>query len=471
MPDTPRTLAALLGLAPDNTTGLISPQDLRDMLVSILQELKEPNILVTGKEVPLAEYQAQSAAPLMRVQLGKLQGGLYVYQSGLNPDGSGDGGSDDVFRMYQNPFGFGSSKKVWIADSGIIHNTKRIYASGNGNARGPGGMIAIWSDEPNAAFEIATSVLNNDQVSMRSSQDIEKVRIHWDGTYEYLNKYVGPIHLSADGTKRIRCTLNAAGTDWVFYDMAGPTLLTASPDAGIATLVTDWNAAQPSVPILCAYGFGLGVTHSGGFVTSMADLMGRTGTGQVGALNSGGDGGPAWDAVNEKATFSGNRFLRTGLSIYLRNNRPLFQFFVGVIPTTGASGRPFVISDNVDFIREMACKVEGGTEIRAIWGNTFTTANVLPSTNRRLVILGSNGLSAPSVEIEIPNAARVIGSGNLLHDPLDNALGIGGSPLLGSPYPTTFHGHLVAWGIPNSAQITVLKNWLNARPLHAPVYA
>lgn len=35
MADTPRTLAQLLALAPDNTSGLISPQDLRDMLVSL----------------------------------------------------------------------------------------------------------------------------------------------------------------------------------------------------------------------------------------------------------------------------------------------------------------------------------------------------------------------------------------------------------------------------------------------------
>lgn len=35
MADTPRTIAALLALAPDNTQGLISPQDLRDMLVSL----------------------------------------------------------------------------------------------------------------------------------------------------------------------------------------------------------------------------------------------------------------------------------------------------------------------------------------------------------------------------------------------------------------------------------------------------
>lgn len=36
MADTIRTLAALKALLPDNTTGLISPQDLRDMLVSLV---------------------------------------------------------------------------------------------------------------------------------------------------------------------------------------------------------------------------------------------------------------------------------------------------------------------------------------------------------------------------------------------------------------------------------------------------
>lgn len=85
MPDTIRTTAALLALAPDNSTGEISPQDLRDFIVSAFNRLDDSLAIKTDAT---STFQ-NSAASGTTLSVRSNSAGSYGTLSALGSAGSG----------------------------------------------------------------------------------------------------------------------------------------------------------------------------------------------------------------------------------------------------------------------------------------------------------------------------------------------------------------------------------------------
>jgi hypothetical protein len=429
-----------------------------NIIDSILGTIKDAEITVEG--IPGLATWTSPRRGALRIKLQRYQDGIQIFQ--LTNDGSQNAYPVSFYSS------FGGSLETWIGESNQIVNKKWYIGSGSGEG-GAGAltsMMELWGDlsPPNGrTLIVRASPVGAAGVAILDLNGVEKIRVLTEGHMEFLDAMIGIIKKSPNGTRWLQGVSNAGVTTWT--DLTPGALPAANPDPSIATFNTDWNAAQPSVPVACYYGWGTaGVTHSGGFTDSYADLMGRVGG--VGPLQQTSSGDrPAWDAANERSTFAaGTKWLETAEVEWLRSDRPLTAYFGGVVSNNGQ--QVMKISD-LDFgsTRRLLLKVEVGTpnDIRAVYTNAIAVQSVAPGTARRLIRFDHDGQSFVKFGVQVFNAARVEDFLSPRQDALNNALIV-------SPYDS-FNGGMVAYGVPNAAQETVLKNWLNAKTLHAPSYA
>lgn len=470
------TFANLKIKMPVNTTGLVSSQDMNDLLDTLEQFLKSQSASEGGAIVlhGIPGLSGFGPGAMLKLNMSRWQNGIDFFIE--TNDGSQQG---RVLTVYAFP---GSGTPGTYIDKGLAYHSRySLTVSGTGAATTTlPSMVNLESDltatDPTLAMKNA---VGGSHIMFWNQLNEIRSKIIQDGRIEMLFASQGPILKSADG-RRFHAYLDNTPA-WVLEDLTPGGLPPASNggngNAYLGTLLPDVLAAQAATPIAALWCGGAGVTADGApSVTSLADLTERAGG--IGALAAGPGGGPAWDATNERMTFSGTQLLRTAESQFLRHDKALSIILVTVIPDVVAGQWPCAIADRDDDARIFGCKIEPDTvdQVRALYGTgAFATSSVGPhATNRRLIKIDTNNLSGnASMGIEIFNAARAADNAGVSHATnLNNAFAVGGRPMGVGYCPLPFY-HLAAivHGQPNTAWMNVFKTWINAKTLHAPVYA
>jgi hypothetical protein len=330
MPDTARTYAALQALLADNTTGDISPQDLRDVLKTLEQILRAlaPD---TGATETI-RLTGNVAGPTLELRTAHASGILFCAQG---------------------PGGY----KVEINGSG--HTT----FTGSAGFWAPVGprqhMFWIRPDVELGMALMPSAVVGAMIAEMYDVNEVARAQILGNGEYRYLTAGAGPRIIDRDGTLREWRLVADNGVVGLELVAGGGGGGEGETPADIAPLVTTLGG---DANVLYFGDVRYGVTESAGRVSAWADVRDAS---PFALVNAASESQPAWVDVGgtDVVRFAAGEFL-TFAAAAVHPNLVRTIAYGGTLTPAAEDGTLYAMvvaeSDTNDWWG-LACRMIGGT--------------------------------------------------------------------------------------------------------------
>jgi hypothetical protein len=443
MPETARTYAQLLALYPDNTTGLISPEDLRDFLKTIEQVVKGMNSTERGA---VTFYGADNGTALFIETKGTGSVGLRIRPSVTNQ-------GTNAFEVYNAPSG--GIPGFRIDPFGTCWTDRAFFfAPGGGYTEDAAEMLNCAADVVCDAEWKPAGVDGKFVFNFMTSDFRRAGRLCHNAEMELQIPGTGGVVRSPNGN-RYRWAVNDAGAMAItkIGDFASTGTASSTP-GDITTLMTDMGGSSTHLGVWDQRAY---VAASAGYVSSWGDA--RDGTKPLVGIqvNSPADAPyakPDWDG--SKIRMSGWQRMATAALAALRAQDVRTFWMVATVWPDNATEEPLMRIQDGSAWSGMAM-LANNFKADYFDGSSIARPNsgVAGShTVKRLIIADR---TATHIGIQVPDAARVTSATAVTFSGSTGILEVGGLP--GSHISGEVNACGVMGAAITSGQVTTLKNW------------